>query len=169
MVLVIAGLVGAYYLGRGTSQPQNPVITNQTPQLTPSPTSTKQETGSGTVMGKLCYPSEFLPVGKIIAKDINSGKIFTQDYPGSDNVSKNTFSLELSIGKYYLRYDAYPSGLQGPFLSGYHTVNCPSGTGPNCSQNVPRVLDPVEVNTGKVVKNIDLCDFYYPPDNEPKF
>lgn len=122
-------------------------------------------TTKGTVSGKLCYPSEVLPPGKIESKRLSDGKISTQDYPGSLNGGKNIYTFELEKGDYYLRYNIQGAG---NFI-GYSTTVCPTGNEETCGDKKPRELIKATVEPGGEVTNYNLCDFYYQASNAPKF
>ncbi|MBI2021673.1 hypothetical protein HYS93_02180 [Candidatus Daviesbacteria bacterium] len=118
---------------------------------------------SGKVSGRLCYPSEFLPEGTIEAKRLSDGQIFTQNYPGSNNGGKNTYSFELESGDYYLRYKISDK------FNGYSTTVCPTGQDESCGDTKPREIRKAEVKADQTVLGYDLCDFYYRDSNAPKF
>lgn len=117
----------------------------------------------GTVTGKLCYPSEYLPKGLIEAKRPSDSSIFAIDYPGSENGGKNTYSIDLEEGEYYLRYAISPQFL------GYKTTVCPTGQEETCGDTKPRELVKISVKPGQTITGYDLCDFYYKDSNAPKF
>lgn len=123
----------------------------------------ESETAKGTVTGKLCYPSEFLPKGLIEAKRPSDNSIFAIDYPGSENGGKNIYSIDLEEGEYYLRYAISPQFL------GYKTTVCPTGLEETCGDTKPRELVKVSVKPGQTISGYDLCDFYYKDSNAPKF
>ncbi len=118
---------------------------------------------TGTVTGKLCYPSEVLPKGKIEAKRLSDNKIFIQDYLGNQNGAKSNYAFELEEGDYYLRYYVAEN------LIGYSTTVCPTGQEQTCGDTKMRVLKKAEVKTGKKVSDYDLCDYYFKDLNAPKF
>lgn len=136
-----------------------------TPLLTASPSATASGDGvaTGTVSGKLCYPSQFLPEGTIEAKSLVDQTVVSEVYPGSQNGGKNTYTLAVPQGIYILRYKVSDT------LSGYHTDVCPTGLETTCAQVNPRKLLQVPVAAGETVTGIDLCDFYYAPGNAPEF
>jgi hypothetical protein len=173
---ITGSIVGAFYIGKlqNTKVKQSPVPSVEITFVSPSPISSAQvmaivETSSkktGKVEGKLCYPSEFLPEGKITAKDMN-GKITSLDYPGSQKGGKNTYSMDLAEGKYNLRYE--PGAPKNTDYFGYHTLACPTGLETTCSDTKQRVLISATVEAGKTISNFDLCDFYYTKNNTPQF
>ncbi|KKU82495.1 MAG: Peptidoglycan-binding LysM [Microgenomates group bacterium GW2011_GWA2_47_8] len=119
-------------------------------------------TNTGTILGKLCYPSEILPPGKIEAKRLSDNQIFTQDYPGNQNGDKSNYAFELEEGDYYLRYKT-----KGSF--GYSTTVCPTGNEETCADTKKRVPVMAVVKDGMELKNYDLCDYFYKDSNAPKF
>lgn len=119
-------------------------------------------TGKGLVKGKLCYPSEFLPAGKIIAKRISDNQESYINYPGTENGGQTNYTFELDEGDYYLKYQT-ASG-----KNGYHTDVCPTGLETTCGMDQRKNLT-ISVKSGQTSENINLCDFYYKPAQEPKF
>ncbi len=124
-------------------------------EVTPSTT--------GTILGKLCYPSEMLPPGKIEAKRLSDGNIFTQDYPGNQNGGKSSYAFELEEGDYYIRYNVDNK------LFGYSTTVCPTGNEKTCADTKQRIPVMAAVKDGQELKNYDLCDYFYKDSNAPKF
>ncbi len=120
-------------------------------------------TNTGTILGKLCYPSEALPPGKIEAKRLSDNQIFTQDYPGNQNGGKSNYAFELEEGDYYLRYRVTDD------LIGYSTTVCPTGQEETCGDSKQRILVKAVVKADQELKNYDLCDYYYKDSNAPKF
>ncbi|MDP3973761.1 MAG: hypothetical protein Q8P92_02925 [Candidatus Daviesbacteria bacterium] len=118
---------------------------------------------TGTVTGKLCYPSEVLPEGKIEAKRLSDGKIFVQNYKGSLTPKPEPYAFELEEGNYYIRYKVTED------LIGYSTTVCPTGIEESCGDKNPRILRKAEVKTNETVSGYDLCDYYYNDSNAPKF
>lgn len=123
----------------------------------------------GTITGKLCFPSEFLPAGSIEAKNVSTNSIsLVEPYEGSENGAGSEYSVSLVAGTYILRYAAKPSASGDP-LYGYHTTTCPTGMETSCAAENPREHIQIKVMPGETVENIDLCDFYYDPSNPPEF
>lgn len=116
----------------------------------------------GTVSGKLCYPSSFLPPGEIVAKDLSSGKTYTQDYAGSGAGGKSTYTFELPIGTYHIRYQAHASTDKPDiFTSGYYDECAKTMATNECTPDSGHILGEIKVSSGTEINNIDLCDFYY--------
>ncbi len=114
---------------------------------------------SGKVEGKICYPSEGIPAGKVVAKNISTNELTSFDYAANTSA----LSVSLPAGTYYLRYE--PNG-QG--LIGYYT-NC-TGSEASCQdKQTKRASIPVVVETGKTATGVSLCDYYYETGMEPTF
>lgn len=138
-------------------QRSNPVTLVQSPQISSSPSASPVVVKSGTVSGKLCYPSEMIPAGKIAAKNLTDNKIYYQDYLGTQAGEGTVYTFELPVGAYNLRYEAH-FGDKG--INGYYSEQV---TG---SQNSHKLIT-VNVIQGKTVTSVDLCDYYYV--TEPSF
>lgn len=117
---------------------------------------------TGIVSGKLCFPSEIIPSGKIEAKRIEDGKQFSKDYPGIQTAKSQYYSLDLPVGSYNLRFK---SGSE----IGYHSTACATGSETTCSDTKPRTLLSARVERNEKVENFDLCDFYYTDKNAPLY
>lgn len=114
---------------------------------------------NGTVTGKLCYPSEGLPPGEIVAKDTTSSKLFTQDYPGSQNGGDSTFSFPLPEGTYHLRYQAHASGNNPDvFISIYHTACAINNEYNFCLNDENHKIIPTKVVASQKTEGVFLCD-----------
>jgi hypothetical protein len=166
-ILALIILIGAGYFGykyfKPTSQPASPSPASevlQTPEAKPT-------AASGTVSGRLCFPSDFLPPGEILAKDLGSGKTHTQEYPGSMSGGKLTYSFELPVGTYHLRYQAHGSTKKPEiFTSGYFDECAKTMATAECTPDSGHINIDITVKAGQETKNIDLCDFYYNPTQE---
>jgi hypothetical protein len=178
LLLSLASL-GAYVLGKNQATQQvstvpqqtttpNPTTSGQAPTALPSIMTSPTSDTSGTVTGKLCYPSSLIPKGTITAKNASTSELTTQDYPGSQNGGGSSYSLSLKPGTYHLKYTPQDY----PTVIGFYTdySSCVgSPTGPNCSGQKTRPVLPVVIISGKSVTDVNLCDFYYPPDSPPQF
>lgn len=134
----------------------------------PQEQSTKTEKESskvptGIVSGKICYPSEVIPKGKLEVKRLLDGKITQEDYPGSIKGVEPTYSFQLNPGDYYIRYN-----VDGKIF-GYSTTACPRGNETTCADTKQRVPVMAVVKTDQELKNYDLCDYYFKDSNAPKF
>lgn len=171
LLLIIVG-GGAYQLGQGAmkenTSPINSSGSSATPEIStndtfsqPSPTS--NPVLNGTVTGKLCYPSSFLPKGNIEAKNINNQQVYSQDYQGTENGGETNYTIELPEGEYHLRYKVSTE------LNGYHTTVCLTGTETSCADTEKRIIASAVVKPNQTTTQHDLCDFYHNPSNAPDF
>ena len=122
----------------------------------------------GSVFGKLCYPSSFLPPGEIEAKEVTSQKVSTLPYVGSQNGGYDGFVVKLPPGVYVFRYKAIPDKNKKP-IYGYHTEQCAKGDETTCAKDNPRTLKKIELKAEARIENVNLCDFYYDTSKEPTF
>lgn len=176
-VILSGALFGAYMYGKGESKLDSemyvPANTNQVTMpsdaYSPNITITKSAEGAtmGTVAGKLCYPSEMIPPGKIEAKRTSDNMIFSQDYIGSQQGGGNTYSFPLEPGTYNIRFGPTLDGKVSTY--GYHTSVCLTGLETTCGDTNPRQMVSATVMAGQSVVGFDLCDFYYQPQNAPVF
>lgn len=138
----------------GEVRPEFPVEQNQ---------EQSSEFPTGTVSGKICYPSEVIPKGKLEVKRLLDNYIIYEDYPGSIKGVEPTYSFQLGPGDYYIRYNV------GDKLFGYSTTVCPTGNEETCADTKQRIPVMAVVKDGQELKNYDLCDYYYKDSNAPKF
>lgn len=132
----------------------------------PAETNPEQQSSkvpTGTVSGKICYPSEVIPKGKLEVKRLLDDYIIYENYPGSIQGVKPTYSFQLGPGDYYIRYN-----VDGKIF-GYSTTVCPTGNETTCADTGQRVPVMAVVKTDQELKNYDLCDYYYKDSNAPKF
>jgi len=129
-------------------------------------TSTKH---MGFVTGKLCYPSESIPKGTIVAKNTLTNVLYTKEYAGSSYEDPNIYTFELSEGVYYLKYAAKPDPNSEIIINGYYTEQCSTGNEKTCAQENKRTNKTVTVKYNETISGVDLCDFYYAQNDEPKF
>lgn len=115
----------------------------------------------GAVNGKLCYPSEFIPKGKVALKNIESGEVYYWDYDGMQ-ISDLTYDIQVPEGKYHVRFEAG----EDFGIFGYFTKAVDGGL--DVSQKDHSIVD-VEVKGGFSVYDVDPCDYYYPDGAEPVF
>lgn len=103
---------------------------------------------TGTVAGKVCYPSELIPAMDAYFRNSNTGKLTALA------IAENqfTYSLELPAGTYeafaYLQ-SGEPGGTYSQAVLCGLTVEC-----------VDHSLVAFEVKPGETTPNIDLCDWY---------
>ena len=123
--------------------------------------------GEGIVTGKLCYPSEVIPAGRIEAKRISDQMLFKQEYAGIGGGEDNTYSFELDEGEYYLRFVVGGIGDDATYV--YSTTACPTGNEQTCGDTKQRELSKASIQAGQTFSGYDLCDYYYTDSNTPKF
>ncbi|OGM81202.1 hypothetical protein A2594_01830 [Candidatus Woesebacteria bacterium RIFOXYD1_FULL_41_28] len=164
IVLVFAGYFGYKYFNPIPSPSPSPTSTLTTSAV---PTAEAIITSVGTVSGKLCYPSSFLPPGEIVAKELDSGKTYTQTYEGTFNGGGLTYSFELPVGTYHIRYQAHASTKDTSiFTSGYYDECAKTMHTNECTPDSGHINIPVTIKVGEEITNVDLCDFYYNPTQE---
>lgn len=146
----------------GEVKSEFPVETNLQEQSSETKNDSKK-IPTGTVSGKICYPSEVIPKGKLQVKRLLDGKITEENYPGSIEGVKPTYSFQLEPGDYYIRYN-----VDGKIF-GYSTTVCPTGNETTCADTGQRVPVMAVVKTDQELKNYDLCDYYYKDSHAPKF
>jgi hypothetical protein len=145
------------------------ITATSTPNPTPVATASASSivSAKGTLSGKLCYPSSFLPEGKIEAKNTQTNESVFLPYPGSANGGKSSYELQVPPGSYKVRFSVMMPNNPEP-MPGYHTA-C-TGVEKICQdQNTTREALTVSVKAGQTTTGVDLCDFYYKIENEPKF
>jgi hypothetical protein len=176
-ILVTIAVISIYILLQVRTMYQQDVVSS------PSPTSSSESLvkqdptnviipdglsgDGGIVSGKLCYPSDFLPPGEIVAKNIETGKIIEQKYAGSN--TDVAFSLSLPKGNYHLRYQAHGAEGQDSYISGYYTNCLDSKLFDTCTPSDPRDHMIVKVENSQVVSGAMLCDFSFGEKLEQSF
>ena len=119
------------------------------------PSFSNQSTTIGRITGLLSFPSERIPPLTIFAIRIDNG---LSTYYSIDTAEhQSSYAIEVDPGIYNVF--AY----RDDFAGGYTKyVTC--GMGASCSDHSPL---PVVVKAGKIVKNIDLADWYAPSGTFP--
>jgi hypothetical protein len=150
------------------------IVSPATPTATAVPTLTVEPSPSpiltGTITGKLSYPSEFIPPMRLVAFSLTDGKAYFID-TGQNQLE---YSLEVPVGTYYLvsylyegtagntgQVDSYTLG-GGPFAGGY-TQMVPCGLEAGCKDHT---LLPVTVTAGQTT-TADPGDWYAPEGTFP--
>lgn len=180
VLFVVLVAAAAYYFGKmqgnGVSlmpsasvSPTSP-MTQASLTLSVSPTAAPwtNATGQGTVSGILCYPASLIPAGTITAKDTTTSKEITQTYAGTQAGGGTTYTMQLPSGTYHMKFTptAY-STVVGYYTDYSSCIGNPSGA--NCSGQKTRPLLDVQIASQGTVGSVNLCDYYYPSDNPPKF
>ncbi|HBP51475.1 MAG: hypothetical protein US68_C0008G0010 [Candidatus Shapirobacteria bacterium GW2011_GWE1_38_10] len=115
----------------------------------------------GTVTGNLCYPSEGIPPGTIVAKNISTGETFTQKYDGTAVDPSSKFSFPLSPGIYHFKFEVGSGG-----SAGYYNKCAKTMTSADCTPDENHQHLDVLVESDQTTSEISLCDFYYTSDQE---
>jgi len=120
-------------------------------QVAPTSLETEQVeaplTHLGTIQGKLCYPSEFIPAMTVYFQ--NQGKGDLTQVPIAEGQS--AYSVELPPGDYIAFAYTHGSALGGMYSE---AVAC--GLSADCNDHSPR---PFEVVAEQITHGIDLCDW----------
>lgn len=162
---IIMLIVGAAYYYTNSQNPESFGEVSDQPNADgvggqPSGESNDMETTANTaiVRGTLCYPSEILPIGEIVFKNIATQEMTYQKVDGS---SAN-YEIMLEPGTYIARYQAYIDQ-ENPdqFSSGYFTNCAMNPVYEICSEPGSHEHIPIVATAGQTIENIDLCDFYY--------
>lgn len=151
----------------------NPSLST-TPTAQPTFPSTAEPSPSapltGTITGKLSYPSEFIPPLRVVAFSLTDGKAYYVE------TAKNQpeYSLQVPVGTYYVvsyphegiagntgQVDSYTLG-GGPFAGGY-TQMVPCGLAVGCDDHT---LLTVTVTGGQTI-TADPGDWYAPEGTFP--
>ena len=173
-ILLVLSLGAAGYFAYMYYQPQIPGITSTettetTPSSTPSPTPNSisntqslesTNPNSGTISGKLCYPSSHVPEGAIVAKDITTQQTYRQEYPGTNVEPDVSYTMTLPTSTYILKFTTENGA------NGYYT-QC--GKNFECQDDLSHSLIEFSVEKDSPLSNINPCDFYYDTNNEPVF
>lgn len=114
-----------------------------------------QSSHTGTIRGKLSFPSEQIPPLTIFAIRIDNG--LSTYY--SIETTQNQFSYAIDVDPGIYNVYAFRDDFAGAYT---RYVTC--GMGSNCSDHTPL---PVAVKAGKTVKNIHLKDWYAPAGSFP--
>ncbi|MDD3826997.1 MAG: hypothetical protein PHY79_13595 [Anaerolineae bacterium] len=115
----------------------------------------RPEGEAGTIRGRLCYPSEYIPAMTVYARDVNTGDTVTVEVP------ENTAQYELAVpGE--ATYHVFAWTVDG--LGGSYSRFVTCGLNVECTDHS---LIPVAVGAGQAVGGVDVCDFYGGPVPEP--
>lgn len=149
----------------------SPTATAASPSPSPSPVATATTVATpsppGSITGELAYPSEFIPPLTVYAVSITDQRVFfsveTPRYPLPTGATpaKPTYTISgVAPGTYYVlayRNDDVPNKERPGVYSRY--VVC-GGTAA-CADHS---LVPVTVRASETVREIDVTDWYYPPE-----
>lgn len=149
-------------------------LTDKRPESTPTPVSATPTSampvpsdtpqavplGTGTVTGRLYYPSSFIPPLRVVFFNLANGQTLHVDTA----MNQMTYSIDLPPGTYHAvaypyspdTYTAPAAGASG-FAGGY-TQAVPCGLTVECTDHS---LIPIEVNPGQTA-TADIGDWYVP-------
>lgn len=146
-----------------------PSATPTTPTI-PATFTFTPEPLTGTITGKLSYPSEFIPPLRVAAFSLTDGNAYFVDTAKN----QSTYSIEVPPGTYYVvsypyegvagntgQADAYT--LSGGAFAGAYTQMVPCGLAVGCDDHT---LLPVTVTAGQTV-TADPGDWYAPEGTFP--
>lgn len=120
------------------------------PTAVPSTPTPEPNPDTGVVMGKICYPSEFIPSLTAYFQNNTTGEFV--EMPVAENQA--IYSLELEPGEYIAF--AYP--LEGSItLGGMYSEAVPCGLNVECTDHT---LLAFTVLPGETIEGIDICDWY---------
>ncbi|MCK4724849.1 MAG: hypothetical protein KAT29_03565, partial [Anaerolineales bacterium] len=142
--------VGIIFETQETSVPSSP--TPEQPTSAPvEPTQTPEPVPStGTVTGKICYPSEFIP--SMTAYFLNNETSVLSQLQIAEN--QTSYTMELEPGDYFAF--AYPEE-QSISLGGMYSEAVACGLTAECTDHTLLVFT---VTLGETIGSIDICDWY---------
>lgn len=126
----------------------------------------------GKVEGKICYPSDFIPAGFILAKNIKTNEIKEISFDDKVIVGSQGFSIQLEKGTYVFAYKPIlvdGSGYDYEGVRGFYTQCALNTEHEICSKPESHKLIEVEVGKNKTTGDISICDYYYGDENKPNF
>ncbi|HOZ38013.1 MAG TPA: hypothetical protein PLH64_04600 [Anaerolineaceae bacterium] len=133
-----------------TETPIPPTETPITPTETPVPTATVQATGS--VSGRLGYPSEMVPPLRVVAFNILTGEFYWQNTV----LNQMNYRFEaLPVGTYHVLAYLIENPTRTFYAAYSNYVTC--GYLESCTDHT---LAPVEVKAGVETTNVDPNDWY---------
>lgn len=179
MIVSLGVIVGFYFLlNNKINKLETKQIVDTTPaveevsttptktEVVPTTTSTTKPTETLiekdiTIKGKVCYPSESIPNGHILVKNVQTNKI--ESFPFTYESKNQNFSISLKEGSYIFAYEA-----NNDKSKGYYS-KCALTTNANDCSTVES-HKPIIVNVkDTTVEGIVLCDYYYGQGEEPNF
>ena len=137
--------------GATTETPATP--TTIPPTLTPEPIP-----GTGVVMGKICFPSEFIPSMIVYFQETTTDE-FTQMQVAEN---QDNYTFELESGEYVAFAPLQDVG-ETPF-GGMYSAAVPCGLSVECTDHS---LVEFNVLPGETTEGIDICDWYAPEQVPP--
>ena len=133
-----------------TSVPSNPTPEQPTSALV-EPTQTPEPVSStGTVAGKICYPSEFIPSMTVHFQNNETGTVSHLQIAENQII----YNMELEPGDYFAF--AYPEE-QSISLGGMYSEAVACGLTAECTDHTLLVFT---VTPGETISGVDICDWY---------
>ncbi len=140
------------------------VVTEISTTETPETLATEEPvTDTGSITGKLSYPSEFIPPLRIVAFRVDNNSLTGEWYSIETELNQTTYQLDdLPLGTYYVM--AYLKDTDASNLKAGYTQAVPCGLKASCSDHN---LIPVMVIDSNLVGGIDPGDWYATPEDFP--
>ena len=150
---------GNWYGGTQYYPLMPPIEAGQNPAASaPTATSAPAVAATGSIAGKLSYPSSFIPSMKVVAFAVGSSTY----YYLTTAEGSGTYQLDnLPAGNYHV-----VSYVVGGGLSGGYTQAVPCGLSAECGDHS---LIAVTVTAGQVTYGVDPGDWYAPADAFPAY
>lgn len=126
--------------------PPNPAIDQNTAGARPV----------GSITGKICYPSQFIPEMTLFFQEVNTQE--TSQLEITEN--QTNYSFDLTPG----RYIAFAYLNSGASLGGSYSNAVLCGLGVGCSDHT---LVEFDITPGETLVSIDICDWYSPESLPP--
>jgi hypothetical protein len=114
----------------------------------PTPPAGGEEPTTGTVTGRVCYPSEGIPPMTAYFQDTATSAVTTLDIAQN----QGTYSIDL-LPATYIAY----AWLPGFTIGGSYSQAVPCGLTVSCTDHTPI---PITVAAGGTVDDVDICDWY---------
>ena len=129
-----------------TGQQANIDQDNGSPGYPPPP---EGETQPGSLQGRICFPSEFIPEMTIFIQNLDSAELTSM----TTDENQPNYEIALGAGQYlvyaYLNAD--------PTTGGAYSRAVPCGLSVECTDHT---MLPVTIQAGQVTTGADLCDWY---------
>jgi len=118
---------------------------------------------TGSISGKLSYPSDFIPALRIVAFEVVNDNMTGNWYSVDSEMNQFTYQMDnLPEGKYYVV--AYIRDADENSLRAGYTPFVPCGLSVSCTDHS---LIAVEVKNGSMTEGVDPGDWYVDPSNFP--
>lgn len=155
-----------------TTIPAPQVTATMLPSSTLPPEPFTPEPSTGTITGRLSYPSDFLPPMRVVAFSLTDGNAYFVD-----TLDHGNYSLAVPAGTYYVVSYVYKMAVDGNSgQADSYTLNGGMEAAGGYSQMVPcglaagcddHSLLPVIVAAGQTIEDVNPGDWYAPPGTFP--